>query len=640
MSGNSEFRKSQGVVPFGVGSIIDFPNESLMMAGLDVWPYELAVGEMRSSILDSSQITDGRLARRLTANLGRRVSFFISPSEAPDGFGYGTATQALEGRARMPFVRFPNWHFCPRCRVMKRISWNTQRDDEENLRCSNMGRRVDGSGDPCGSLYKRSRPTLAPVRFIAACENGHIFDFPWARWVHGNGKKDCDGGSGDLYIYSTPQAGLAGVMIQCVKCQLRRSMGSSFTRDKLGEIYGTGCPGERPWLGPNAAESCDCIPQTIQRGASNAYFAKVISSILIPPFSALLQQTLDRPDIWREIISTLVNGDIHEPFLRAKAENLGHDPELFIRAVREKLQDEEQDGNDTDDTNISEEEYRLAEYRAYLGPRPPRQERHDFDTQALVISAFPSWFGELFEAAVLVRKLRETRVLTGFSRIVPPEAHDATPAALSVRERDWLPAFEVRGEGIFLKLRKERLDDWSKRTFVAARIAPLAARLNDLRRQREQDPRFISPALLLIHTFAHLLIRQMSFECGYDASSLRERLYVSTVDADGMYGLLIYTASGDAEGTLGGLVRQGEPGRLDNTIKAAMGNAAICSSDPLCIESLGQGTSGLNFAACHACALLPETSCEEGNLLLDRGLVIGTPDEPDLGYFAGLLAEQ
>jgi hypothetical protein len=135
---------------------------------------------------------------------------------------------------------------------------------------------------------------------------------------------------------------------------------------------------------------------------------------------------------------------------------------------------------------------------------------------------------------------------------------------------------------------------------------------------------------------AHLLIRQLAFECGYDSSSIRERLYVSTTPGAEMAGLLLYTASGDAEGTLGGLVRQGEPDRLDETLLAGLRNAAICSSDPLCIESEGQGTHALNRAACHSCALLPETSCEEGNLLLDRVTVLGTAACPELGYFASV----
>ena len=103
-----------------------------------------------------------------------------------------------------------------------------------------------------------------------------------------------------------------------------------------------------------------------------------------------------------------------------------------------------------------------------------------------------------------------------------------------------------------------------------------------------------------------------------------------------MCGVLIYTASGDSEGSLGGLVRQGEPGKLEDTIMAAIHNAEWCSSDPICIKSTGQGPESCNLAACHNCALLPETCCECGNRLLDRGLVIGTLDETEIGYFSSL----
>ena len=144
----------------------------------------------------------------------------------------------------------------------------------------------------------------------------------------------------------------------------------------------------------------------------------------------------------------------------------------------------------------------------------------------------------------------------------------------------------------------------------------------------------------MIHTLSHLVIRQLAFECGYDSSSIRERIYSSNHPETPMSGLLLYTASGDSEGTLGGLVRQGEPRNLDDTVKEALANASICSSDPLCIESQGQGTFSLNLAACHTCGLLPETSCEEGNLLLDRVLAIGTPSNADIGYFGAALSGQ
>ena len=139
MATRSEFRKSQGVVPFGVGAIIDFENESLMSAGLDMWPSELADGGARAMILKACQIIDGRLARRLSADLRRKIEFFLSPSQAPENRGF--ANQAQPDRAFMPFVRFPNWYFCPRCRVLKNIPWNAQSGSSE-LKCSNMGRRV------------------------------------------------------------------------------------------------------------------------------------------------------------------------------------------------------------------------------------------------------------------------------------------------------------------------------------------------------------------------------------------------------------------------------------------------------------------------------------------------------------------
>jgi hypothetical protein len=228
--------------------------------------------------------------------------------------------------------------------------------------------------------------------------------------------------------------------------------------------------------------------------------------------------------------------------------------------------------------------------------------------------------------------------LTGFSRLIPPEALDGPPASLSLRPKRWLPGFSVRGEGIFLQFNGAALAKWAARQDVEKRALLLQDRLNKVRSDRSIDPQNISPELVLIHTFSHLVIRQLAFECGYDSSSIRERIYSSTSAETPMSGLLLYTASGDSEGTLGGLVRQGEPKNLDNTVKEALANASICSSDPLCIESQGQGTFSLNLAACHTCGLLPETSCEEGNLLLDRVMAIGTPNDVDIGYFGSVLS--
>jgi hypothetical protein len=132
-----------------------------------------------------------------------------------------------------------------------------------------------------------------------------------------------------------------------------------------------------------------------------------------------------------------------------------------------------------------------------------------------------------------------------------------------------------------------------------------------------------------LHTLAHLLVTQWSLECGYPAASLRERVYADSA----MAGILIYTATSDSAGSLGGVVGLAEPNRLESALEEMLARAAWCSSDPLCGESEGSGVDSLNLAACHACSLLPETSCEEMNLLLDRALVSDVPGAQGFGYF-------
>jgi hypothetical protein len=151
--------------------------------------------------------------------------------------------------------------------------------------------------------------------------------------------------------------------------------------------------------------------------------------------------------------------------------------------------------------------------------------------------------------------------------------------------------------------------------------------------------RKLLPKYFLLHTFAHILIRRLSFECGYGSSSLRERIYCDDGNGNEMSGILIYTAAGDCEGTLGGLVRQAKPGRFEDIIIHTVTDALWCASNPICIESRGQGTDSLNLSACHACALLPETSCEEGNRLLDRGMLVGTIEKSECGFFKNLIED-
>lgn len=148
-------------------------------------------------------------------------------------------------------------------------------------------------------------------------------------------------------------------------------------------------------------------------------------------------------------------------------------------------------------------------------------------------------------------------------------------------------------------------------------------------------PRTISAKFLLLHTLSHLLMKQLSFECGYSIASIKERIYCSEAsEGKNMSGILIYTASGDSEGTMGGLVRQGRPDTFPTIFKRAIESAMTCSNDPVCSLSMGQGRDSLNLSACYACTLVPETSCEEFNVFLDRGVIVGTYEEPEIGFFS------
>lgn len=189
--------------------------------------------------------------------------------------------------------------------------------------------------------------------------------------------------------------------------------------------------------------------------------------------------------------------------------------------------------------------------------------------------------------------------------------------------------------GIFLVFDKERLEDWDKRfgAFHRNRLKRVNKNLLDQASRRHQNTDAATPKFVLLHTFAHVLITQLVFDCGYGSSSLRERIYCSDTHPQ-MSGILIYTAAGDSEGTMGGLVRMGEPEFLDRTVARALDRARWCSSDPVCIETSGQGPDNCNLAACHSCALLPETSCEQQNRLLDRGMLVGVLDNPESGFFS------
>lgn len=253
----------------------------------------------------------------------------------------------------------------------------------------------------------------------------------------------------------------------------------------------------------------------------------------------------------------------------------------------------------------------------------------------------PDGFAESFLPTILVERIREVNALIGFTRLEAPEdllqaETNLTYAPLSRERPKWVPTTEVRGEGIFLRLNPTRVSEWETNPDVIKHLASLqtANRSWRIARQLDPDRGYLGHRHVLLHSFSHLLMRELALECGYSAASVRERIYASSrEDGVDMAGVLIYTAAPDSEGTLGGLVRLGEPQTLGRIVARALGHARSCASDPLCAEHDPIPDRTLHAAACHACSFAPETACECGNRFLDRATVVPTFGVSEAAFF-------
>jgi hypothetical protein len=287
---------------------------------------------------------------------------------------------------------------------------------------------------------------------------------------------------------------------------------------------------------------------------------------------------------------------------------------------------------------------RLPEWQAFTRAHPARQSE-DFRLREVSV---PDEFAGLLSRVVLVERLREVRALAGFTRIAPPGELGETisepmapRAPLTRKPPLWVPACDVRGEGIFLELSEGAVQRWAESATAREQDRLLFDAHREDRRLHQRTPveqGYPGLRYVLLHSFSHALLRRLAVECGYTAASIRERIYSRAADSDGpaMAGLLFYTAAPDSEGTLGGLVRLGDPEHLGRLISGCLHDAETCASDPLCAEHDPSAEGhGLHGAACHACLFLPETCCERGNRYLDRAAMVTVFGREAGGFFTG-----
>lgn len=513
---------------------------------------------------------------RLAKSLG--VSALRSPS-------------AGRSKGDIPVVRFPRYYFCPECRRLD--VWKYFDTSQKSPRCHD------------------DNHVVVPSRFVVACTFGHISDFPYYQWVHSTTPHPDSAGKVRLRLETRGEtSSLADIEVRC-SCGAKRSMDGSFSPKALVGIHW--CEGKRPWLPGAPDETCKEIPRTLQRGSSGAWYGNLRSAISIPPWSEV-HQKIKTSWAW---LKGLDDATLLAVFSQSEWIPAGSHwtPEKLVGIVQEIKTGEP----------LDDEKLRAQEYDAIRAGHPEKDPSDQFVCNPVALPS-GSELAPFVDEVREVSRLREVTALVSFSRLYPSDKSD-TAAKLSATPTDWLPAVEVFGEGIFVKLDEGRLTRWA--------VQPFAQKRTRLIRAAAATSFFqptVSTRILLMHSFAHVLMNELSMDAGYPVSSLRERLYAD----EGQAGVLIYTATADSAGSLGGLCAQSDPERLTEVIRSAMRRALWCTSDPVCIESHGTGIDNLNLAACHACLLVPETSCEHRNTLLDRALLIGTPDDPDAGFFSEL----
>lgn len=570
MSKTYDARRSQLISTFGVGSLFPAENHSFMVTSIDQWKPEWL-----------NPVSEPRLARSLGV-----TSLRLPPS----------------GEKRsIPVIRFPNVLACPTCNRLGNL-----KDLNSNYK------------DPvCGHCSKPSQ--LTPSRFIVACQNGHIDDFPYSYWVHGHSEKDSEKHSLSL-ISEGRTSSLADMVVKC-SCGKRRSMADAFNPMMLREMR---CSGARPWLGYGYYEKgCDKEPKTVQRGASNVWFPAVRSAISIPPYSEFISRLVTQYKELFEDAQILQAGGVFvlESFLKKFAGKFTMD-ELRAEITRQF--------HDGGEGKLTEDDLREQEFEALITGRAEDSDTDFVAEKRPVPDAHGHWISDVRK----VTRLREVRALHGFSRLFPIEQGGETALSMLYPAdslQSWLPAIETLGEGLFLSIDRSLIDQWAKTDFAESRLQILKDNAAKAAKQRKTEPHRIDVATVLLHTLSHMLIDQLALDAGYPASSIRERLYTGQNQA----GILLYTATADSAGSLGGIAALAEPNSLEPALVEVLDRLSWCSADPVCIESKASGSDGLNLAACHCCVLVPETSCERFNVDLDRACVFGTPES---GSNSGFIA--
>lgn len=604
-----EVRPSQLLWTYGPGALIDLPNLSVVTMGIDRW-----------EVARCQPIQEARLLANVRRALGDQVESLRMPplteSDVVDPF-------SAEAYVGVPVKPFPRWMRCVKCGLLSPFDvglFELKANPYRPERTCFVHKGCTGSR---GDQPPRDADAV-PARFLLACHKGHLDDFPWHWFVH-SGPSGCMGTL--RFFESGASLQTENLWVRCDSCSAARSMAQAF--GQVGQENLPGCRGRHPHLN-RFDDGCAEVPRAILLGATNGWFPVTLSVLAIPQTGSPLAQLVADGWAFFEDVGSAAEAAVVAKTLKKSAQLPGI--EAFTGdQVWDAIQ-AHRSGTVGDEAL----DLKGPEWDVLTAPTPPTGYPYFMSKKV----GIPAGFEPYLSRVLLLERLREVNALLGFTRVESPEESGGTQhaprAPIGRTAPNWVPATQVHGEGIFLQFSEDALVEWVK--------PPVGRQESELRRGHrgwrarrglDPDPGFPGVRFTMLHTIAHLLIRELALDCGYNAASIRERVYADTDGVKPQAGILIYTAAADSDGTLGGLVDLGRPENLGRLLRQALDRAKICASDPLCAEHNPRTDSSLHAASCHACSFVSETSCECGNRYLDRALVIQTLQVTDAAFFPG-----
>jgi hypothetical protein len=515
--------------------------------------------------------------------------------------------------ACVPAQIFPSWMRCPTCGLLHYKPW-------KNLPLNEMPRCVESDSKKC-----KNKPHLEQAPWVLIHLDGHMADVPWHYLTHpqdGKGTQDQRQCRAD---WSTPYLrlidyGATSRKLICTRCPAKKDFGHN-----MQAPYGK--TDQQPWI-KEEADPTDGMATVLEVNDIRVHSPQTCNALVIPPESRIRKgSVVDR--LYSSSTKRLLIEQAKNRFARNSAlSQVAIELRCSIPQIEDALRELDKGyplyGHSITQGILLENEYQaLCDEMQDLTDDEDFVTRHHSKEWKALINTNPnvnksSKILQAISRVISVNRLKEIMVLKGFKRL----GHDGRLVPPDIKgESNWLPALELFGEGIFFTLDEDLLFRWESNSAVSERSNHFERRFNATGLKFESEL-IVTPRFLLLHTLAHLLIRQLESESGYPAAALKERIY-STAGKLPMSGILIYVAVPDISGSLGGLSELATPERFLLLLSSVFDHAEWCSLDPVCSEHGGQGPHLLNRAACHACALIPEPSCAYGNVLLDRTLIKG-----------------